>query len=247
MSDPLDADWLRRGKWRGFYDGTYAPHRKAAEEESDSGIDHLPWRSHLPASQLLQYIGDGKLLPSARALELGCGTGENLVALAHHTRFVCGIDIVEDAVKSSQVALREARMDCMKAQVLCADVLELPDDAIYLLDGGSWEFDFIFDCQCFHCLYQVDAEAAAQVYAKLLAPGGKLLMLTGNSEEVASRGPVQLSYEEVFHAFDGTDLFCAELMPTRFDWTETYRKQSYEEPPLGWLSLWCKPEAEPGV
>eukprot|EP00434_Breviolum_minutum_P007981 symbB.v1.2.007038.t1/scaffold414.1/size398445/2 len=181
-----------------------------------------------------------------RALELGSGTGENLVALAQHDfSFVCGVDIVQEAVDISTAALETS---CPKAlwQVICADLFQLSGE-ISLLDKGAWQFDFIFDCQCFHCLYQVDGKAAAKIIADLLAPGGHLLMLTGNSEEPFARGPVQLSKDEVLHAFDGTGLVCKDLRSTRFDWTETYRRQDFSEPPLAWCSLWMKEPAMKGL
>ena len=63
-------------------------------------------------------------------------------------------------------------------------------------------FDFIFDCQTFHCLHGVDRGRAAVNYASLLRPGGRLLMLTGSAEEPTDRGPVRLTRAEVEHAFD---------------------------------------------
>ncbi|CAJ1329275.1 unnamed protein product [Effrenium voratum] len=225
--------WLRRDKWVGFYEGTYAPHLGDGACPADAAAK-LPWRNGQPASQLLEFLQEHPGI-SGRALELGCGTGENLVALAR--RFVaCGLDIAPEAQRLSTEALEAAGLE---AQVLCADIFDLPFDG----PAGGWQFDFIFDCQCFHCLYQVDAAAAARAIAGLLAPGGTMLMLTGNSEEEASRGPVQLSREQVLHAFDGTGLVCKELTSTRFDWTETYRRQPFEDPPLGWLSVWTKPPA----
>ncbi|CAJ1329274.1 unnamed protein product [Effrenium voratum] len=192
--------WLRRDKWVGFYEGTYAPHLGDGACPADAAAK-LPWRNGQPASQLLEFLQEHPGI-SGRALELGCGTGENLVALAR--RFVaCGLDIAPEAQRLSTEALEAAGLE---AQVLCADIFDL-------------------------------------AIAGLLAPGGTMLMLTGNSEEEASRGPVQLSREQVLHAFDGTGLVCKELTSTRFDWTETYRRQPFEDPPLGWLSVWTKPPA----
>lgn len=232
------SEWLRRDKWVGFYQGSYAPHLPADARENSDAAGQLPWRSHQPASQLRDFLATEDV--KGRALELGCGTGENLVALARHGfDFVCGVDIVKEAVEISTAAMQ--MQPSTNWQVICADILELPTEDIALLDGGSWQYDFIFDCQCFHCLYQMDPEAAAQAIAHLLAPGGELLMLTGNSEEPASRGPVQLSKDEVLHAFDATELRCQDLRSAHFDWTETYRRQDFSDPPLAWCSRWIKP------
>ena len=61
-----------------------------------------------------------------------------------------------------------------------------------LADGSGWLFDFALDVQTFHCLRKVDEQRAAQAYAALLRSGGTLLMLTGNADEPAERGPERL-------------------------------------------------------
>lgn len=48
-------------------------------------------------------------------------------------------------------------------------------------------FEFMFDCQTFHCLWATGLNGrlrAASTYASLLATGGYLLLLTGNANEV---------------------------------------------------------------
>lgn len=231
------SEWLRQDKWVAFYDGSFAPHLGG-----DTGsIDQLPWRSDEPTSQLSEYLADAKLPTESRVLELGCGTGENLVALSRHAAFVCGVDIVDKAVKASESVLTAAGLDAARVQVVCADVFQLLRSRPPLNDAGAWEFDFIFDCQCFHCLQQVDGSAAADIYYRLLKPGGKILMLTGNSDEPAARGPVQLSRDEVLNAFACTSLVCEKIVAIRFDWTPIYHRQGFADPPLGWASLWRKP------
>ena len=102
--------------------------------------------------------------------------------------------------------------------------------------GGP--FDFIIDVQTFHVLVKIDARAAALAYRRLLRPGGVLLMLTGNAEEAAERGPERMKREGVLAAFDGSGLVCVSLRRFRFEWTEAYRRQPFDEPPLGWQSVW---------
>ena len=62
--------------------GSYAPH--LPEKDGPSDPSKLPWRSHLPASQLLNFLAtwpwQWRSLPDkdagVRALELGSGTGD---------------------------------------------------------------------------------------------------------------------------------------------------------------------------
>ena len=65
-------------------------------------------------------------------------------------------------------------------------------------------------------------------------------MVTGNAEEQAERGPERMSRQEVLSAFDGTALSCDSIAAMRFGWTEAYRRQPFDQPPLGWLSVWTK-------
>ena len=139
------SDWLLREKWLGFYAGSYAPHLSSEVLEPS---EHLPWRTKAPASQLLEFLATWEAAEAAlRALELGCGTGENLVALAGDRRFsfVSGVDIVPEAVRITQEALQEAGfLHSNAAQVICADVFKLRDGGIPLRDQG-WRRRFFKD------------------------------------------------------------------------------------------------------
>eukprot|EP00435_Cladocopium_sp_Y103_P024166 s2336_g5.t3 len=57
-----------------------------------------------------------------------------------------------------------------------------------------------------------------------------------NARDQKMNRPVQLSKDEVLHAFDATELLCQDLQSTHFDWTETYRRQDFSDPPLAWCS-----------
>ena len=234
-----DREWLLRDKWDAFYSGSFAPHLPDGCGGGGGGIDALPWRTKAPTAQLLEHLARAPLPPGARCLELGCGTGENLAALARHaaTAFVLGVDIVPAAAAASEATLSAAlaaeqpaaatataadlpgrrAAPRVRGEVLCADVLELldaPPGGRLPADGGSWEFDFVLDVQTFHCLRRVDARRAAEVYARLLRPGrGVLLMLTGNADEPHERGPERLTREEVRRR--GRDVDNLPLIRTR--------------------------------
>ena len=225
-------DWLRYGKWQGFYTGSFAPHLGGGDAVGT--IEQLPWRSHTVSTPLEEFIAAGRLPADARALELGCGTGENLVRIARACQDATGIDIVEDACSATKATLADAEV---KATVLAADVLALPQD----FEGS---FDFVFDCQTYHCVRKVDEAAAATAVCSLLAPGGRLLLLTGNADEEAERGPERLSREDLDRAFATRGLACEECEPFYFDMTDAYRRQTqHAKPPLGWRSVWRKPLA----
>ena len=134
------------------------------------------------------------------------------------------------AVRAAGEALAAA--GCASARAIVADVLALPGE----LRGT---FDFVFDCQTYQCVRKVDETAAAVAICSLLKPNGVLLLLTGNADEPAERGPERLTREDLDRAFASTGLVCEACEPFRFEWTAAYRRQTeFSEPPLGWCSVW---------
>lgn len=111
-------------------------------------------------------------LPEApRMLEVGCGQGVALVALARlrEPRRLVGIDIDPLAVAAAQRALSADRID---AEVCGADVRALP------FEDGS--FDVVID---FGTLFHIArAEAGIAEIARVLAPGGLLVHETKISQ-----------------------------------------------------------------
>jgi SAM-dependent methyltransferase len=113
--------WARKNKWLAFYNGTYAPHLSAEEqklvrEQPKLAASKLPWRSGAATSTLREFwnTADGKTLQDRRdlrALEMGCGTGENLTELLRApARFsvVVGVDIAKRALETAEAQLPPA-------------------------------------------------------------------------------------------------------------------------------------------
>lgn len=99
------------------------------------------------------------------ALDLGCGSGGDCILLARAGYETFGLDI-------SQEALRLAEQRAMKEEVdlrlQCGDVLALP-----------WEpesFDLVTDRGCFHHIPEEDRSRYASEVARVLRPGGTLLL-----------------------------------------------------------------------
>ena len=224
-------EWLRRRKWLGFYEGWHAPHLSSAR----GTLELLPWRSGKPTTALVEHLASGALDGSVSAIELGCGTGENLVCLAGAARAVTGVDIAPVAVVAAQEAITRSRVQ--NARVLEADLLAPPDE----LQGA---FDFAFDCQTYQCLRQVSIVAAGAAVAGVLRLGGTLLLLTGNADEPEERGPVRLTRRELEDGLVPAGLELVSCDPFFFDETEAYRVQAEERglarPPRGWRSLWVR-------
>lgn len=176
----------------------------------------LPWDTNQPSSELQRVLSEYSIQP-CRALDIGCGTGTNVVYLAAKDFDATGIDLAPQAIEMAKARAAAARLPCKFAAV---DIFNLPDL------GGP--FDFIFDRGCFHILRQIDEPRAVVVYEQLLSPTGKLLLLAGNANEkpMPEQGPPRVTAEQLCHAF--ANLRLVHLREIFFD------KVNQDYRPLAW-------------
>lgn len=121
---------------------------------------HPPWDSGVSPPELMAFIAAH---PAGRALDLGCGTGTNVVTLAQHGWAVHGIDFAPRAI---QIAKRKARLAGVHAALLVGDVTSLQE--------LRTPFDLALDIGCFHGIK--DPEAYLASLERVLAPAGYWLM-----------------------------------------------------------------------
>ncbi len=118
-----------------------------------------PWDSGITPPELFEFI---RSHPAGRAIDLGCGTGTNLITLAKTGWQVTGIDFASRAI---QMAKRKLKQENIKAQFLTGDVTNFNVDS---------QFDLALDIGCFHSL-ENKADYLTQL-DKILAPNGFWLM-----------------------------------------------------------------------
>ncbi|HEY5903132.1 MAG TPA: class I SAM-dependent methyltransferase [Anaerolineales bacterium] len=131
------------------------------------------WDSGISPPELLEYIESH---PAGRAIDLGCGTGTNVVTLARLGWQVTGVDFVPRAVA---IARRKARAAGVKARIVVGDVTRLR--------GISGPFDLALDLGCFHGV--PDKEAYLDQLERVLAPGGSWLMYGFFNPDPGQSGP----------------------------------------------------------
>jgi len=120
-----------------------------------------PWDSGITPPELIEFI-QTHVSRAGRAIDLGCGTGTNIITLAKSGWQVTGIDFASRAI---QIAKRKLKQQNIKAQLLVGDVTNFKVDS---------QFDLAFDLGCFHSL-ENKAEYLTQL-DKILAPNGFWLM-----------------------------------------------------------------------
>ena len=122
-----------------------------------------PWVGEA-RSELVRLVESGELLPG-RAIDLGCGEGDNAIFLAQHGFQVTAVDF-------SAAAIAKAKA---KAHQADADVDFVIDD-ITRLAGVSGHFDLLVDYGTFDDLSGEDRAAYVDQVGQLTKPGAKFLL-----------------------------------------------------------------------
>jgi 2-polyprenyl-3-methyl-5-hydroxy-6-metoxy-1,4-benzoquinol methylase len=120
------------------------------------------WDSGISPPELMEFISSH--LPG-KALDLGCGTGTNLLTLAQHGWEANGVDFSRRAVK---LARKKAQQNQVKIDVKLGDVTHL--------DGISGKFDLVLDMGCFHSLPSHKRPGYIVKIDQLLADDGTFLL-----------------------------------------------------------------------
>jgi SAM-dependent methyltransferase len=176
----LARESIERGDATGWFEELY---RRAA-----GSWERIPWADLAPNPYLLEWLAS----PEGRAdagtcLVVGCGLGDDAEALAAAGLRVTAFDISETAIEGCRARYPESRVE-----YAVADVLAPPP---------AWRgrFDLVFESYTLLVLPEpARAEAVAEL-ARLVAPGGRLLVLCRAREQSDPVGalPWPLTREEL--------------------------------------------------
>jgi SAM-dependent methyltransferase len=124
----------------------------------------IPWNLETPPELLQSLVADHVVNP-CRAIELGCGTGNNVLYLSRMGFDAAGMDI-------SETAIDMARRSAEKAGARCTFYVA---DALGDLAGIPGGFDFAYDWELLHHVFPEDRKKYLQNVWNLLKPGGRYL------------------------------------------------------------------------
>jgi SAM-dependent methyltransferase len=131
-----------------------------------------PWDTGVTPPELVRVVeGTGpEHMPSGRALDLGCGTGTNVLYLAAHGWDATGVDFAAPAI--TQADAKRARTGTLPggARFLRGDVTRL--EALV----PPAPFDLLLDLGCFHSLAAAARPAYARGATDVARPGARLLL-----------------------------------------------------------------------
>ena len=141
-----------------------------------------PWDTGISPPELFEFI---EVHPPARAIDLGCGTGTNVITLRRAGWQVTGIDFAPRAIHLARQKLKDAGV---QADLQVGDATRL--------DGIAGPFDLAFDLGCFHTIPTDLRTAYLDQLERILAPGGFWLMY-GFLAATANHSPPGLEEAEI--------------------------------------------------
>jgi len=121
-----------------------------------------PWDTQVSPPELIEFIEHH---PPGRALDLGCGTGTNVINLARQGWEVTGIDYGGRAISAGK---KKAQQAGVSVDLRTGDVTKLEDI--------TEVFDLVLDIGCFHSLNADEKTAYIRNLERLTSPGSTYLM-----------------------------------------------------------------------
>ena len=120
-----------------------------------------PWDTNITPPEIVALIEGGRVKPG-RALDMGCGTGTNVLYLQRHGFDATGVDFASAAVARAR---RKAAEAGLPSQFHVANVLE---SARFPAAGP---FDFVMDVGVMHIFDEAGRARYAATLARVTRPG----------------------------------------------------------------------------
>ncbi|KUO71001.1 MAG: methyltransferase type 11 [Desulfosporosinus sp. BRH_c37] len=183
---------------------------------------NTPWDIGKPDFNLIQSVTTMAIKP-CKALEIGCGTGNNSIWLSQNNFNVIGIDTSEIAI---QKAIEEASKTNFKCTFIVSDFLTNKIEGV--------PFGFAFDRGCFHALNSdEERKIFAENVASHLVNDGLWLSIAGNADEKRDRpGPPQLTARDIVNSVESY-FEILSLVSSHFG-------SNHPSPPRAWVCLMRK-------
>ena len=121
-----------------------------------------PWDTGISPPELFEFI---KNHPPGRAIDLGCGTGTNVITLAKAGWQVTGVDFAPRAIQLARQKLKSSKV---RADLFTEDATKLR--------GITGPFDLALDLGCFHGISKEGRMKYLDQLDRILAPSGFWLL-----------------------------------------------------------------------
>jgi SAM-dependent methyltransferase len=152
-----------------------------------------PWDSGVPPPELVEYVEGPSRLPPGSALDLGCGTGTNVVYMARNGWEVTGVDFVGRAIKQAR---RKAAAAGVSPRLMVGDVTRLGEVAV------TGDQRLVLDLGCFHTIPESRRDAYVEGVTRV-AEAGAVLLLFGFAPDATRSRPKGVTEDELRQRFTG--------------------------------------------
>ena len=161
------------------------------------------WDTGRPQPTIIKLAEAGQIRGSV--LDVGCGTGENLLYLAARGHEAWGLDFVPVAIERAKAKASQRKIE---AHFIVGNALELKK--------LGRKFDTVIDCGLFHTFADEERPVFVKGLGDVVGPGGSLYILCFSDEEPGTVGPRRISQQEIRDSFqDGWNV--RQIEPIRFD------------------------------
>ncbi|MDQ4079110.1 MAG: class I SAM-dependent methyltransferase [Chloroflexota bacterium] len=147
-----------------------------------------PWDTRETPPEVKEFV---RTTAPGRALDLGCGTGTNVLYLTRHGWDAIGVDYVERAIEQAR---KKAVASEVGVRFYHGDVTRLDELPI------EGPFDYLLDIGCLHSLTPEGRTRYAEHLAHLAAPGAYYMLYAGLPRN-HSTGSIGISPEQVATLF----------------------------------------------
>ncbi|MGD8751784.1 MAG: class I SAM-dependent methyltransferase [Anaerolineales bacterium] len=128
--------------------------------------DRAPWDMDEPRPELVRMVESGQF-ETGRAIDLGCGSGDNAIYLAQQGFEVIGVDLSPRAITRAR---EKAGAAGVSPTFIAGDVTDLKE--------VSGTFDLVLDYGCLGCVIGLPTrEKYAKTLRRLTQPGSKYILL----------------------------------------------------------------------
>jgi len=151
-----------------------------------------PWDIGKPDFNLIQSVATTPIKP-CKALEIGCGAGDNAIWLSQKDFQVVAMDASEEAIEKAKSKAGERNVKCD---------FRVSDFMTSRIAGAP--FGFAFDRGCFHTLASDQERSSfAEIVRDHLETDGLWLSLIGNADEPREGpGPPKLTARDIVNALE---------------------------------------------
>jgi SAM-dependent methyltransferase len=183
-------------------------------------VGFTPWEGHPVPTRFGELVVGPNKLPAARALDVGCGTGDASVLLAKRGWDVTGVDFVEKALGRARAKAGAAGV---RVRFVRGDVTRLRES------GVEGPFTLLIDNGCFHGLSDDGRDAYVREISAVSAPGAHLVIMAFPTGRRAP-GPRGVDLREIERRFaSGWHLLANGPEPTVSTTTARWRDIRFYE------------------